>query len=139
MSNLGSSSDQLYQAGNMRYKTLFRLLCKALGIYFGVTGLVGALTAVLSFVIQFVTSYSRGIPNQYFWPGIIVQCLIPLVELTIGAYLFFDARYLVNLAIPGNRPYCPECGYDLTANQPGPCPECGVDPQRGQPNNPPPR
>jgi hypothetical protein len=137
MANLGFNNNQFFKAGNMRHKTLFRLFCKALGIYFGVAGFIGVLGSVLGIITQFLVSYPAGASMKYYWPNAISQCLIEVVELTIGVYLFFDARYLVNLAIPGSRPYCPECGYDLTANPTGPCPECGVDPKRGQPNNPP--
>ncbi len=33
---------------------------------------------------------------------------------------------IANLAIPGNRPYCDECGYDLTRAGAAACPECGT-------------
>jgi predicted amidophosphoribosyltransferase len=41
-----------------------------------------------------------------------------------GLYLFFGGKWIVDLAIPGNRPYCQECGYDLTGAHRDRCPEC---------------
>ncbi|GMU20302.1 MAG: hypothetical protein AMXMBFR13_03990 [Phycisphaerae bacterium] len=41
-----------------------------------------------------------------------------------GLYLFFGGRWIVDKAVPANRPYCPECGYDLTAATRNRCPEC---------------
>jgi hypothetical protein len=49
-----------------------------------------------------------------------------LVQLLLGLYLFFGAKWIVNKAIPSNRPYCPECGYDLSKSRGDVCPECGV-------------
>jgi hypothetical protein len=48
------------------------------------------------------------------------------LEAAIGLYLFFGGKWIANKAIPGNRPYCHECGYDLTQNSSGICPECGT-------------
>ena len=42
-------------------------------------------------------------------------------------YLFFRGGWISDLAFPGDRPYCQECGYDLTGNASGRCPECGTD------------
>jgi hypothetical protein len=56
----------------------------------------------------------------------------PLMQLCGGLYLFFDGRRVVDWAVPGNRPYCPECGYDLTAASGDVCPECGTNPLVGR-------
>ncbi len=121
------------EGGHMRHKTLFRLLCKALGIYFGVGGLIGLLGNIAGIIATMLSyPYSSGTSMRSYWSSTALQALISLIELVIGLYLFFDARYVVNLAIPADHPYCPECGYDLTGNTGGLCPECGVDPQRGR-------
>jgi hypothetical protein len=49
-----------------------------------------------------------------------------ILSLLIGLYLFFGGKWIVNRAIPGNRPYCQECGYELTRTQSDRCPECGT-------------
>ncbi|MCZ6811939.1 MAG: hypothetical protein ACE10B_03625 [Phycisphaerales bacterium] len=49
-----------------------------------------------------------------------------IVQLAIGVYLLFGGKWIVNVCIPSNRPYCPECGYDLSKAASANCPECGV-------------
>ena len=41
-------------------------------------------------------------------------------------YLFFGGKWIADKAIPGNRPYCHECGYDLTNAVGNVCTECGT-------------
>lgn len=49
-----------------------------------------------------------------------------VARIAIGAYLLFGGARLVNFCIPSNRPYCPQCGYDVREAGNEKCPECGV-------------
>ena len=109
----------------MRYKTLFRILSKLLGVYFFVTGL-GQFVMALAVLMQ--------LPQRAAPPGTITRLALnlvaPAILMVCGVYLIFWGRRLVDLAVPGNRPYCPECGYDLTGFSGNVCTECGAE----QPN-----
>jgi hypothetical protein len=41
-------------------------------------------------------------------------------------YLLIGGKWIADFAIPSNRPYCPNCGYDLSHYSGERCPECGV-------------
>jgi hypothetical protein len=112
----------------MKHKTWFGLIIKAIGVYCLALGVPEALA---------VAAYMAG---SYFEPAFprsawsLMAAVKPVLQLIIGFWLFFGARWIVNLAIPSNRPYCPECGYDISSGAgAGCCPECGValpDPSR---------
>ena len=129
----------------MKYKTLFRVLLKVVGVWLGITGLINVVEALCYALIWYLDSgsfgTSFGFAGTYLAGG--------LLEFVAGLYLFFGGKWIVNRAIPGNRPYCPECGYDLTGNKSGHCTECGTaipsdesrvehhnDESRGNPENP---
>lgn len=110
----------------MKYKTLFRLFLKACGAYLFVSGFPGVVSVALM-QIEWAAQRSRGVTTfPSGWPWAIVTFVEPLVRMSLGAYLFFGGRWIVNLAIPSNRPYCPECAYDLTGAVEPRCPECGT-------------
>jgi hypothetical protein len=114
----------------LRYKTLFRIICKALGLYFAVTGTGGLLS--IAAVTLMTWSGGSSTDARMFLPAV-----GSLFHLCAGLYLFFGARRVADLAVPANRPYCPECGYELTGNLGPVCPECGVHHRGGERNNPP--
>ena len=102
----------------MRYKTLVRILIKTLGVYFFVEGVLH-MGSYLGFVLDnlgTVTTHRFSPLIRYF------------LQLAIGFYLFFGGKWIVDRIIPSNRPYCHECGYDLTGMPPdkGECSECGT-------------
>ncbi len=107
----------------MKYKTLFRMLIKAIGVWVFVEGLNGLLGQIGYIVYTFIDARMRasGQGWLYVW-----TVLSQLMQLGIGAYLFFGGKWIVDQAIPGNRPYCHECGYDLTNAAGSVCAECGT-------------
>lgn len=108
----------------MKYKTLFRLLLKFLGVTFlfeGVAGLLGGLIfllLILPDIGRFGTSSGFGYPLAWITASI--------ATIGFGLYLLLGAEGLVNRVIPSNHPYCPECGYDLIGGVTDTCPECGL-------------
>jgi hypothetical protein len=110
----------------MRYKTLFRLMLKLLGVYFFVVG-AGALISVAASIFLFRRSGAGWSVEQG-----LLSTAHPAFELLVGLYLFFGGQRLADHAIPSNRSYCPECGYDVTGSASRICPECGIDRERGQ-------
>ncbi|MHC4066571.1 MAG: hypothetical protein ACYSUI_19015 [Planctomycetota bacterium] len=103
----------------MKYKTLFRLLLKLLGVYFFVDGVVNG--GLYFWWGVAVPAGALALDWSYVVPG--VWQLIPVV---FGIYLFFGGKRIVDWAIPSNRPYCPECGYDLSGAANNRCTECGT-------------
>ncbi len=99
----------------MKYKTLFRMLLKAIGVWVFVVG-IASLFSSLAYVFM-------GAFQSFFW---IAHLLGALSQLGIGIYLFFGGKWIADKAIPGNRPYCHECGYDLTNAAGNLCTECGT-------------
>jgi len=106
----------------MKYKTAFRLVIKAIGVWV----IAGQMSSLVYMAGMFVEVW-RDSSTSYVLLGSALQMAIGCaVGLATGLYLFFGGKWIVNLAIPSNRPYCHECGYELTGNVSGVCPECGT-------------
>ena len=103
----------------MQYKTLFRVLLKVLGVWL----IVSALPRLLSDLIAFMTiDLDVAALNDMWWR----MWIEPAAKIALGLYLFLGGRWIANVAIPSNRPYCADCGYELTATNAESCPECGA-------------
>ncbi len=106
----------------MKHKTWFRLVIKAIGVACLAWGIPEFLAMSAYSIIQILD------PNRFMaplgWFGIYVSK--PLLLTLCGLLLFFKPNWIVNMAIPSNRPYCPECGYDVSKASGTICPECGV-------------
>ena len=111
----------------MKYKTLFRLVMKVLGVVFiglALPRLVGGIGQVTAYVVS-NPGFPGGRPPGWFWQ-VALTSLGHVLQLALGLYLFLGGRWIVDKAIPSNRPYCPECGYDLSTRTGDQCPECGT-------------
>ncbi len=106
----------------MKYKTLFRLFVKALGLYLALTALDSALFALGTVSVAVINDW----PGRPLSSSFLFNSIPALLQVGIGSYLFLRGEWIVNLAIPSNRPYCPECAYDLTGAASERCPECGT-------------
>lgn len=103
----------------MKYKTLFRLLLKAFGVMLFAYGI----PQVIPTIAWAMDPRTRSLPSN---THTFLQVANIVIQPVLGLYLFFGGKWIVNLAIPGNRPYCPECAYDLTGAPTERCPECGT-------------
>ncbi len=107
----------------MKYKTLFRLVLKLIGVYFCLHACISIASQILSMALA---EAMRGIPVQWTYAIAIAPLAGSCIWAAVGLYLFFGGKWIADHAIPGNRPYCQECGYDLSGSVGNRCAECGT-------------
>ena len=109
----------------MRYKTAFRLAVRLVGVFVVAWYLPWCLAflATLAWRIVLVDLGGGALPMAWEIQNFVAH----LLGVGIGSYLFWRGGWIVDRAIPSNRPYCHECGYELTGlTAEGVCPECGT-------------
>lgn len=109
----------------MKYKTLTRLLIKLMGIYFLLSGVCGGIAAITHLMFS-LDSYDR-FGDTYYLAFSFSSLAGSGAATFVGIILLVASNWLVSKLIPSNRPYCPNCGYELTGAVRQHCPECGVD------------
>jgi hypothetical protein len=114
----------------MKHKTWFRLVLKVVGIFL----LADALPDLLNAAAATITNCMGLTPwrgtgfNLENLIGVAMEfgLLGTAIKSAIGIYFVVGGKALVGLVIPSNRPYCPECGHEISGVKGVHCPECGV-------------
>lgn len=118
----------------MKYKTAFRLAVRAIGLLVIAQSLPWLIVSCGGFALRLVFSGWSGPLGGSMWDWELRIGITYLVATLAGAYLFFRGGWIVDRAIPSNRPYCHECAYELTGlPAEGACPECGTPFRHGTP------
>ncbi|MEO0588492.1 MAG: zinc ribbon domain-containing protein [Planctomycetota bacterium] len=114
----------------MKYKTLFRLGVKLLGlglIGFAIPGLSQTAVQITWMVSGQFGNFGLSSMGWMDWFQFSTGLIPTGLQVAAGVWLFKRPDWVTHLAIPSNRPYCPNCGYDLSGRQGvRHCPECGV-------------
>ncbi len=105
----------------MKHKTWFRLVVKAIGLLVMSLSIGHIVNTFLAYLGEWIET---GGVTWRAW--MLSYGLGQSVAFLFGLYLFLGGEWVVNKAIPSNRPYCPECGYELAHHTSPKCPECGV-------------
>lgn len=109
----------------MRYKTMFRLLLKVVGVLV-IVNHFPTLLYYLSAIIRATTDTASAGRGWGAGLGATMLGAIPIaLQYAAATYLFFDGGWVVSRVFRRNPPICSECGEDLTVAAQDICPFCG--------------
>ena len=109
----------------MKYRTLFRLLLKTIGVLIIANHIPTLLYPIRAILGVWTGTRSAGCGCATGIGGVLLDMIPTVLQVAVGLYLFFDGEWVINKAIPRNPPFCFECGRDLTGLE-GHCPGCGT-------------
>ena len=110
----------------MKHKTWFRLVMKAIGVLLICLSLPDLMRAGVQLASTLLSDPGSGPwPPGGWWWWLGAWGVGPALQLALGLYLVLGGKWIVDTVIPSNRPYCPECGYDVSKATASDCPECG--------------
>jgi hypothetical protein len=112
----------------MKYKTLFRLVLKAIGVLLIGLGLPGFGGSLASISYQLWSASQPGaapLATSYWWSQFYLFAG-PLLQLIFGLYLLLGGKWILEKCIPSNKTYCSHCSYELSDASAQKCSECGA-------------
>lgn len=109
----------------MKHKTIVRLALRLMGVYLLAIGLPTAVSQAANVAMKLSGSANSPMTGND-WSWLLPSVLYGGTQIVLGAYLLFGGRLVVNTIVPSNRPYCPECSYELRPPISAHCPECGA-------------
>lgn len=106
----------------MTQRGLFRVLMRAIGLYFSIEGAVMLVYHGLSIAY---TSMSGNSSSRWL-ESVLLSIVYSLGQLLAGLYLVFGGRLVLDQLFPRGTDRCHECGYDLSRTTAPVCPECAT-------------
>jgi hypothetical protein len=114
----------------MKRKTIVRIVVKLLGVYLIAMGLPQAASSFSNMLVQIVANpnaNSTAFGGGFFdWQWMVPNTMYLIAQIGVGVYLLFGGQFIINLIVPSNQTYCPECGYMLRKPIGAHCVECGA-------------
>lgn len=116
------------------YKPLFRAGLKLLGLFLILDAVLQTIPLLVGpLYSMFAQNTQFQVQTNELLIGLAMRNAAPLAQAAAGVYLMSNrTEWLVRLAIPTDRPRCPDCAYDLTGCESKACPECGCPILEGQ-------